>query len=521
MATVNSLVCWGGLTGKVVTLSIANPCVVTSTKHGVRDGLGLVFSTSGALPTGVVAGVTYYAKKIDVDTFNLYDTKAHAVSGGATGRVATTGSQSGIQTAKSDLIINPATRLAAYGLSDLTRWGSRIYDGISSWNAARTSAPASSLDVEICELGEDFIDSQSDTIYLSVPSAAIRIETKVNEIRSEGFHVGVVAAGYCLHSPIGSIDQLYVNRPNVTTDGFTLTCIPGWYSVYHIRCQQYSPTIKNMVVIGGGGQYSPNTYGYGIRFDDGASLATCINNVVVGCYRGISLTGYHVGALVANNTATNNGVGMHSDSSMSGRYYNNLSVGNTSNYSAISGPGVATNNAGLAGEAWMFGTGSSRLTVATTDFYGYASTPINLRAASVGSPQVDAGVAYYGSLTYDVADALTPNYNNGGSVAYDIGAYEFDHGYGLPPATCTLTLTNVVVGSRINIRDQAGTTTHYDALAASSTVVVPITVYGSSLDNWRIRVRKASGSPNYIPYETLMTAIAGATSIYVSQIPDE
>ena len=92
-----------------------------------------------------------------------------------------------------------------------------------------------------------------------------------------------------------------------------------------------------------------------------------------------------------------------------------------------------------------------------------------------------------------------------------------------PVGVHTLTLDNVVVGSRIAIRDQAGTTTLYDQIAAASTVDITIDVYaaGSSLNDWRIRIRKASGSPNYIPYETLMTATVGNSSIYVSQIPDE
>ena len=92
-----------------------------------------------------------------------------------------------------------------------------------------------------------------------------------------------------------------------------------------------------------------------------------------------------------------------------------------------------------------------------------------------------------------------------------------------PIGTHTLTLTNVVVGSRIAIRDQADTTTLYDQIALASTVVIPLQVYagGSPLNNWRIKVRKASTAPYYQPYETLMTATAGSSSIYVSQIPDE
>lgn len=87
----------------------------------------------------------------------------------------------------------------------------------------------------------------------------------------------------------------------------------------------------------------------------------------------------------------------------------------------------------------------------------------------------------------------------------------------------TLTLENVVVGSRIAIRDQAGTTTLFDDVAATSTVTVtlPVNGSGSPLNDWRIKVRKASAAPFYQPYETLMTASVGSSSIYVSQIPDE
>ena len=92
-----------------------------------------------------------------------------------------------------------------------------------------------------------------------------------------------------------------------------------------------------------------------------------------------------------------------------------------------------------------------------------------------------------------------------------------------PIGTHTLTLTNVVVGSRVAIRDQANTTTLYDQLAAASMVVIPLQVYagGSPLNNGRIKVRKASSGTTYIPYETLMTATAGSSSIYVSQVADE
>lgn len=82
-----------------VTMTIASPCVLTYTAHGLSNGNAIVFSTTGALPTGLTAGTTYYVRSVTSNTLNLYDTAAHAVSGGATGRIDTSGTQSGVHTA--------------------------------------------------------------------------------------------------------------------------------------------------------------------------------------------------------------------------------------------------------------------------------------------------------------------------------------------------------------------------------------------------------------------------------------
>jgi hypothetical protein len=83
---------------RTATLTIASPCVVTLASNGFSAGQAVRFTTTGALPTGIVAGTTYYAGNIVTSTFNLYDTEANAITGGATGRVNTSGSQSGTQT---------------------------------------------------------------------------------------------------------------------------------------------------------------------------------------------------------------------------------------------------------------------------------------------------------------------------------------------------------------------------------------------------------------------------------------
>ena len=102
------------------------------------------------------------------------------------------------------------------------------------------------------------------------------------------------------------------------------------------------------------------------------------------------------------------------------------------------------------------------------------------------------------------------------------GSYSIQKEATDPYGSYALTLTNVVVGSRVHIETQDGTTILYDAIAASSTVTPPIYSYapGSALNDLRIRIRKASAAPYYQPYETLVTSTVGSASIFVSQVAD-
>ncbi|KRE07455.1 hypothetical protein ASE63_22410 [Bosea sp. Root381] len=77
-----------------VTISIASPGVVTWNAHGLQNGDQVVLTTSGALPTGMTAGTTYYVVNQATNTFQLATTP-----GGSA--VTTTGTQSGTHTATS------------------------------------------------------------------------------------------------------------------------------------------------------------------------------------------------------------------------------------------------------------------------------------------------------------------------------------------------------------------------------------------------------------------------------------
>lgn len=78
-----------------VTMTIATPCVVTHTAHGLFTGQKVQGVTTGAFPTGIAAATTYFIRVIDADSYKLATSLANAV--GST-FIDTTGSQSGVHT---------------------------------------------------------------------------------------------------------------------------------------------------------------------------------------------------------------------------------------------------------------------------------------------------------------------------------------------------------------------------------------------------------------------------------------
>ena len=74
-----------------VTMTIANPCVVTWVSHPLAVNDPIKFTTTGALPSGIVSGTTYYVLNTGPNTFNISATP------GGTAKAAT-GSQSGTHT---------------------------------------------------------------------------------------------------------------------------------------------------------------------------------------------------------------------------------------------------------------------------------------------------------------------------------------------------------------------------------------------------------------------------------------
>lgn len=92
-----------------------------------------------------------------------------------------------------------------------------------------------------------------------------------------------------------------------------------------------------------------------------------------------------------------------------------------------------------------------------------------------------------------------------------------------PIGVATLTLTNLVVGSavQLEVASTGAVVANTSAAATSLTLSAPVYQAGSAGNNLRIKVRKGTATPYYQPYETLLTVAVGATSIYISQLLDE
>jgi len=80
---------------RTVSMTIATPGVLTLAAHGLVAGASVVLSTTGALPTGLSAGTTYFVSASPVPTTDTFSLSA-TIGGTA---IATSVSQSGVHTA--------------------------------------------------------------------------------------------------------------------------------------------------------------------------------------------------------------------------------------------------------------------------------------------------------------------------------------------------------------------------------------------------------------------------------------
>lgn len=159
------------------TITIASPGVVTVANHGLQISAPVVFGTTGALPTGLVAGTIYYVQSVPtVNTFTV-----SASQGGSV--INTTGSQSGVQT----LIANP---ILPTNYTLFRRIGSMLTSGSGQWVGFVQNGDEFQWAIPLLDISTSVQSSTAILYQLTVPSgisvSALTVGTAVN---ASGFAV--------------------------------------------------------------------------------------------------------------------------------------------------------------------------------------------------------------------------------------------------------------------------------------------------------------------------------------------
>ena len=152
-----------GVTINVTNITIGANAVFTSNGHGLSTFQCCSFE--GTVPGGVTAGVSYYITVVDVNTYKISDTTAHAVAGTY---ITTSGSYS-----------NVILRKSSFGTADISHFYIRDSRGIESVGAGtQGTAPgwAGSLANHVGIIGYYDEDSKQGSRHVgglsSVPGSA-------------------------------------------------------------------------------------------------------------------------------------------------------------------------------------------------------------------------------------------------------------------------------------------------------------------------------------------------------------
>lgn len=153
-----------------VTITIASPGVVTHTGHGLVPNAPYVITTTGALPTGLTAGTTYYVKTVvTVDTFTL-----SASPGGTV--INTSGSQSGTHTGQ-----------AQFG-GNLTKWPETYARAVEAYLAQQIAPHLTNSDGVVARV----TDAYEAAIQLSLAKDAINRTMRVVTSTTLGIYNGAL-----------------------------------------------------------------------------------------------------------------------------------------------------------------------------------------------------------------------------------------------------------------------------------------------------------------------------------------
>jgi len=398
---------------------------------------------------------------------------------------------------------------------DKARWGSpgayRCYSSYIAWLAARGAA-AQPTDTEVLEIADAFADNVTEAIasltYATFPADKIRIETKIDNGRTDAFHNGIARSGYRLVQTGGSyMNMIVIERSNVEIDGIEVisayastTPIRSYTGAFHKIC--------NCMAKGAGSNHAFRLQGIASDF---------FNNIAYESGQGFRFDAYSMNASIAyNNLAAKCATGFFSGvTSCAGNYHNNVAIGCTTPYSAAPGApadGGMRNNVGPSGST-PWGT-DTITTVTTADFVDYDNNDFRIVEGSVLR---DTGYQFSRMELTDILGKLRPNYSAGTEVAdiVDCGPFEYDSGNGLAPIQVPITITNLVANSSITIETLIGAVILAPVIVTGTSHSFSYTYTGDVTIVLKVRNRR---NGNWQPYEQTGVITSSGCNFYVSQV---
>lgn len=272
-----------------VTITIASPAVITLSSL-LAEGTAIKLATTGALPTGLTAGTTYYLRNVDGVTANL----AAARTGGSV--INTSGTQSGVQSI-SDVVDVPTLQnyisvsdvnrfVFAFGCNDidsavqdpmLIRWSSR--ESVVDWfpstlNTAGFTRLSHGSEIVTCvQTRQEIVVFTDSALYsLQFLEGALTWGTQLlgDNISIIGQNSAIVASGVIYWM---GVDKFYKYDGRLQT----LRCDLRQYIYSNINLEQ-----ADQVFAGTSEGFNEVWWFYCTQYeDDGVTKNTTINRYVV------------------------------------------------------------------------------------------------------------------------------------------------------------------------------------------------------------------------------------------------
>lgn len=208
------------------TITIASPGVITKVGHGLATDSNVTFTTTGALPTGIVAGTVYYAVNVTADTFQIA-----ATLGGTA--INTSGTQSGVHT-----ISHYFTAGAKFGwvVYDNILYGCNGVEQLITYDGSLMTKSAAAPKGNILEIFEDrlFISGVTSgnnsvgTATMTVASPAVVTKTLHRLTTNDKIFFTTTGA---LPTGVTSGVTYYVIATGLTIDSFQFSATLGGAAV--------------------------------------------------------------------------------------------------------------------------------------------------------------------------------------------------------------------------------------------------------------------------------------------------